>query len=88
MDAIYNAISRPLANEPDKKDAYRVDAPHKDAKAKNLEEDDAKEGKKQKQELELYNEESEQSNEPDLTAPKGKGKYIDENGKPRLDFFV
>ena len=88
MDAIYNALSRPLANEPDKKDAYRVDAPHKDAKSKQLEEDDAKEGKDQKQKVELYTEDSEQNNEPELEAPKGKGKYIDKDGKERLDFFV
>ena len=40
VDFIYNAIRRPVANEPDKKDIYHVDKTPKDAKAKRIEEDD------------------------------------------------
>lgn len=92
VDVIYNALTRPLANDPDKKDVYHVDRAHKDAGIKPAEDDDAKEGKEQHQKFATYlaheeqkDEQLEQKLEPEH---KGKGKYLDQDGKEHLDFFV
>lgn len=93
VDVIYNVLTRPLANDPDKKDVYHVDPAHKDAQVKRAEEDDAKEGKEQHQKFATYLELEEGQKEEQLDKKlepeyKGKGKFIDKDGKEHLDFFV
>ncbi|NVK25426.1 MAG: hypothetical protein HWE10_10905 [Gammaproteobacteria bacterium] len=91
VDVIYNAIRRPVANEPSQKDRYRVGRTEKDAKAKVVDDDDAKEGKTQKQVVESYSDrEDETSLDERLSQekPNGKGKYLDKDGKEHLDIFV
>lgn len=104
VDFIYNAIRRPVGNEPDKKDIYHVDKTPKDARAKRIEEDDPSE---QQQGGEADNEDNlkdkathkaselkssdneKKDNEHELTPKKqGKGKYVDENGVEHLDFYA
>lgn len=91
VDAIYNVLRRPIANEPEKKDMYHVDRPHKDAEAKPVDDDDAKEGKRQKQMVESYtNIEDDKTHHEELPDEpiKGKGKYVDDEGNEHLDIFV
>ena len=93
VDVIYNVLTRPLATDPDKKDVYHVDPAHKDARVKKAEDDDAQEGKEQKQKFETYLGQEEERPEDELDKQlepeqKGKGKFIDKDGKEHLDFFV
>ena len=93
VDVIYNVLTRPIANDPDKKDVYHVDRAHKDAKVKRAEDDDAKEGKEQHQKFATYLEQEDSEKDELLEKKlepenKGKGKFIDKDGKEHLDFFV
>lgn len=63
VDFIYNAIRRPVANEPDKKDIYHVDKTPKDARAKRIEEDDP--SNQQQQSTDEKSAKDEQSSHPD-----------------------
>lgn len=93
VDVIYNVLTRPLATDPDKKDLYHVDPAPKDAKIKSAEDDDAKEGKEQHQKFATYLEMEEEKKDEVMDKKlepeqKGKGKFIDKDGKEHLDFFV
>lgn len=95
VDMLYSVIGRPIANEPDQKDAYHVDKAPKDAKVKKTEEDDPQEqgrGSSNEQDKEEPVVEAIEKNptKPDELTPKkkGKGAYIDDDGNQRLDFYV
>lgn len=91
VDILYNAIQRPIANEPDKKDIYHVDRAHKDAGVKAIDEDDPNQHGKGRQAFQQANQDADKpaENEADLTPKKkGKGAYVDEKGNKRLDFYV
>lgn len=87
VDIVYNAIQRPVANEPDKTDVYHVDRTPRDAGVKKAEDDDpqkqGREGKKRK-----FAVEKDELNEELAPKKQGKGKYFDENGNQRVDFYV
>jgi predicted GIY-YIG superfamily endonuclease len=90
VDLIYNAITRPIANEPDKKDIYHVDKANRDQKAKRIEDDDP-----QSQSQSRSNQEQEENQRQQKQLDKrlekhqeGKGKYVDEDGVEHLDIFV
>ena len=90
-DAIYKVMRQLSANDPYQKEMYRVDRPHKDHKPNLVDDDDAKEGKSQKQVVESYTgmEEETEHKETSLSEqPKGKGKYLDKDGNEHLDIFV
>lgn len=91
VDALYNVMRRPIANDPEQKDMYHVARPQKDSKAKTVDDNDEKEGKSQKQMVESYTdmeEEPEQKESGAEEKPKGKGKYLDKDGNEHLDVFV
>jgi len=88
-DILYNVMTRPIANEPSQKDSYHVDRAHRDARIKNIEDDDPKEGNSQQQEGRESNESNQQELEQRLeNEKKGKGLYEDEEGKKHLDFYA
>lgn len=93
VDILYNVIRRPVATDPDRKDIYHVDRPHKDTKAKRVEDEDAKEGKDPSQYFAVIADCSESEKDEELEKElvpdhKGKGKYVDKDGVEHLDVFV
>lgn len=88
VDIVYNAIQRPVANEPDQKDIYHVDRTPKDARLKRTEEDDPKKQGRQPKSANPFAMEDEALNEEMQPKKQGKGKYLDEHGNQRVDYYV
>lgn len=93
VDVIYNILKRPIANEPDKKDIYHVDRAPKDGKVKRVEDDDPSEENMNDHKASSYLEQDEEAKDDVLDKNlepeyKGKGKFVDDEGKEHLDFFV
>lgn len=88
VDLIYNAITRPIANEPDKKDIYHVDKANRDQKAKRIEDDDPQSQSRSNQEQEENQRQQKQLDKRLEKQQEGKGKYVDEDGVEHLDIFV
>lgn len=91
VDVLYNVMARPIANEPDQKDAYHVDRAHRDAGIKKLEEDDPHQGGGQSGsgEPQAEKEQDKEKLEKELQPKKeGKGKYVGKDGKEHLDFYA
>lgn len=88
VDLIYNAITRPIANEPDKKDIYHVDKANRDQKAKRIEDDDPQSQSRSNQEQEENQRQQKQLDKRLEKHQEGKGKYVDEDGVEHLDIFV
>ena len=96
VDILYNVLARPIANEPTQKDAYHVDRAQKDARIKNIEEDEPDKDRQQGQNKEK-NEATEVEPTPEgklnlderlENKKKGKGLYKDKEGKDHLDFYA
>lgn len=93
VDVIYNILKRPIANEPDKKDIYHVDRAPKDGKVKRVEDDDPSDESLKDHQASSYLEQDEEARDDALDKSlepdyKGKGKFIDDDGKEHFDFFV
>ena len=90
MDILYNAITRPVSNEVEKKGGYYVDPAQKDGRSKKIKEDDPRSNQQnarqhKKADAKLEDSELEQNLEPDK---EGKGLYEDESGQKRLDIYA
>ena len=93
VDAIYNILKRPIANEPDKKDIYHVDRASKDSKVKQVEDDEPKDPQHSASQASSYLEQDKEANDEKLDKKlepeyKGKGKFVDDEGKEHFDYFV
>lgn len=93
VDAIYNILKRPIANEPDKKDIYHVDRAPKDSKIKQVEDDEPNNEQNHQSKASSYIEQGEEAQDEKLDKKlepefKGKGKFIDGEGREHFDFFV
>ena len=89
VDILYNVMTRPVANEPSQKDAYHVDRAQKDAKAKEIQEEEPKKNPQQNAKQEKQKEQTEKELDERLNEKKkGKGVYEDEEGKTHLDIYA
>jgi len=89
VDILYNVIARPIANEPSQKDSYHVDRAHRDARVKNIEDDEPKEqSNQQKHQPEQDEAKQEELDKRLENEKKGKGVYEDEEGKKHLDLYA
>lgn len=91
VDFLYSVLTRPIANEPDKKNPYAINPAYKDGKSREISKDDPK---KQHQQSSSKNEEALDSNSETKVAVesdddfKGKGVYRDDEGRRHLDFYA
>ena len=89
VDILYNVIGRPIANEPDVKDRYRVDKALPDTKPKRVEDDEPNnQGSADQSQHEQHNKNDSPTDEELVPEQQGKGKYKDKDGREHLDIYV
>lgn len=86
VDFLYSVITRPIANEPDKKDKYAIPPAYKDGKA--MEVSDEEPNKKGQQESEKKDQEAKSKDDSPKESQKGKGIYQDAEGRRHLDIYA
>ncbi|MDO6721561.1 hypothetical protein Q4575_19315 [Psychrosphaera sp. 1_MG-2023] len=91
VDFLYSVLTRPIPNEPDKKNHYAINPTYKDSKSREISEDDPKNqhqhqhaASKDDDTLEVEPEEKDETE----TNSKGKGVYHDNEGRRHLDFYA
>ncbi|MBU2883025.1 hypothetical protein KO525_01765 [Psychrosphaera sp. B3R10] len=89
VDFLYSVLTRPIPNEPDKKNHYAINPTYKDSKSREISEDDPKNqhqhaASKDDDTLEVEPEEKDETE----TNSKGKGVYRDNEGRRHLDFYA